>query len=251
MAGADSSWIVIVTSVLQFLIALYPLITSGSRIAVPHALELLLHAYSIPSSSIADITMLDQSHHHQAPIGIFKPYIARQAQTLRLKEKVWSLSGDSFDIRTAEKRPIFKVKGEMFSLSGRKHFMETNGTRLFTIRKQLIAWHETFYAEDPSGNQIFEVRSKFSIGAPKSLCTFISATGQPVSLLMKGELSKKGGNIVDETTGQPVATIKRQLFNKGELFGQQTYDVSIVPNVDMAVIAAMCICLDEMQNDKQ
>jgi uncharacterized protein YxjI len=33
------------------------------------------------------------------------------------------------------------------------------------------------------------------------------------------------------------------------MFGQQTYTVSVAPGVDMALVAAMCICLDEKNNE--
>ena len=85
-----------------------------------------------------------------------------------LKEKILSLSGDTFDVKTIHGMPIFQVKGEVFSLSGRKRVMDMAGNVLFTIRKKLLALHATFYAEDPNGNVIFEVKGKFS---SKSFCT--------------------------------------------------------------------------------
>jgi uncharacterized protein YxjI len=103
-----------------------------------------------------------QMHHYPTPIGIFPQFFAQQSESLVLKEKVLSLSGDSFDIKTISGVPIFKVKGETLSLSGRKHLSDMNGNVLFTIRKKLIALHATFYAEDPKGNVIFEVKGKFS-----------------------------------------------------------------------------------------
>lgn len=51
--------------------------------------------------------------------------------------------------------------------------------------------------------------------------------------------------------GLVVARIDRKLLSgKDIFFGQQTYAVQIAPGVDMALIAAMCICLDEKNNEK-
>lgn len=48
-----------------------------------------------------------------------------------------------------------------------------------------------------------------------------------------------------------LARIDRQFFNARELLGGgQTYIVNIAPNVDMALIAALCICLDEKRNER-
>jgi uncharacterized protein YxjI len=67
---------------------------------------------------------------------------------------------------------------------------------------------------------------------------------------MKGNWLDKRGEIVDETTSATVARIERQVLNAGQLlFGQQTYALVVAPGVDMALMAAMCICLDEKNNE--
>jgi hypothetical protein len=98
----------------------------------------------------------------QKQIGIFPAYYAQQSETMVLKEKVMSLSGDSFDIKTIDGRPLFQIKGEVFSLSGRKNVMDMSGNHLFTIRKKHLKLLSTYYAEDPQGKEIFEVVSKLS-----------------------------------------------------------------------------------------
>lgn len=73
-----------------------------------------------------------------------------------------SFSGDSFSVKTTDGRAIFQVKGEAFSMSGRKHVMDLQGNVLFTIRKELLSFHTCYYGEDPAEKRIFEVKSKFS-----------------------------------------------------------------------------------------
>jgi uncharacterized protein YxjI len=96
------------------------------------------------------------------PVGVFPQFIAQQSEQLVLKEKVLSLSGDSFSIKTVDGRPIIQVKGEALSLSGRKSVTDMQGAPLFSIRKKLVALHATYYCEDPKGEQFFEVKKKFS-----------------------------------------------------------------------------------------
>ncbi|KAI1371382.1 DUF567-domain-containing protein [Hypoxylon crocopeplum] len=184
------------------------------------------------------------------PMGIFTPFIARQGETLILKEKVMSLSGNSFDITLANGQPIFKVKGESLTLSQRMNVMDMNGNLLFCIRKKHLSLHTTYYAENARGEEIFEVKSKFGLGSSKFIGSFTSASGQQEELLMKGDWTDTTAEIKDEATGQAIATIYRDRWNAREfLGGQQTYNVSIAPNVDMAIIAAMCICLDMKRNE--
>jgi uncharacterized protein YxjI len=50
--------------------------------------------------------------------------------------------------------------------------------------------------------------------------------------------------------GVVVARIDRKILNGRDLlFGQQTYGVLVAPGVDLALIAALCICLDEKNNE--
>lgn len=96
------------------------------------------------------------------PLGVFRNYIARQTESLVIRERVMSLSGDSFDIKTIDGRDILQVKGEAFSLSGRKSVMDVHGNHLFTIRKEHFTLSRSYYAEDTQGRRFFEVQGKFS-----------------------------------------------------------------------------------------
>lgn len=88
------------------------------------------------------------------------------------------------------------------------------------------------------------------VGGSKFIGSFTSATGQKEALLMKGDWTDTTAEITDEASGQPVAAIYRNRWNARELLGgQQTYNVTIAPNVDMAIIVAMCICLDMKRNE--
>lgn len=52
--------------------------------------------------------------------------------------------------------------------------------------------------------------------------------------------------------GIVVAQISRSFFNVREVFaGQQSYFVTVAPHVDLVLIAAICICLDERENEKK
>jgi hypothetical protein len=182
-------------------------------------------------------------------VGVFPQFIAQQTEQLVLKEKVLSLSGDSFDIKTVDGRPILQVKGEALSLSGRKRVMDMQGVPLFDIRKKLVALHATFYCEDPNGQQFFEVKKKFSskldhwrqplfhhavnstarililnsVGSTKAIGTFKSTVsgGQDREFVMKGNFFGTSADIMDSGSGQPVASINRKFFNASELIGGQ------------------------------
>ena len=67
---------------------------------------------------------------------------------------------------------------------------------------------------------------------------------------MKGNWLDSAADIVDERTGVVVGRIDRKLLSGRDLlFGQQTYALTVAPNVDLALMVAMCICMDEKNNE--
>jgi uncharacterized protein YxjI len=93
-----------------------------------------------------------------------------------------------------------------------------------------------------------------SVGSSKAVGVFKSTLGggQDCEWMMKGDFFDRKAEITDVATGQVVATIDRKFFNASELIGgQQTYVVTVSPGVDMALIVAMCIALDEKRNEKK
>lgn len=95
-------------------------------------------------------------------IGVFDQCVARQTETLVIREKIMSLSGDSFEITLANGQPVLQVKGKALSLSGRKSFYDMANTHLFDIVKEHLHIHTTFAGEDPKGTKFFEVKNKFA-----------------------------------------------------------------------------------------
>lgn len=85
----------------------------------------------------------------QQPIAIFPQFIARQCESIKLREKLMSLSGDSFYIELyPANQPLLQVKGEAFSLSGRKAVADMQGNPLFTIRKQHFSIPSTYVSDN-------------------------------------------------------------------------------------------------------
>lgn len=83
------------------------------------------------------------------------------------------------------------------------------------------------------------------------VATFTNASnGQDVELLVKGDWLDRSATIT--MGGITVATIGRSYFNMREIFGgQQSYFVTVAPGVDLAMMAAICVCLDERENEKK
>jgi Uncharacterized conserved protein len=96
------------------------------------------------------------------PIAIFEQYIAKEPQTIVLKEKVLSVSGDSFEIKLANGEPFLKVHGAWVSLSGRKKVEDAHGKHLFDIVKELLHIRSTYAIEDTHRKKVCEVKSSLT-----------------------------------------------------------------------------------------
>jgi len=184
-------------------------------------------------------------------IGIFSQFFAAGPETLVMKEKVLSLTGDSFSIKLANGTPVLKVEGKLMSISGRKKMFDMQGKHVCSIVKEHFHIHTTYAVEDANGAKIMQVKSNFKLLGSKATATFTSHNGKEEILTMKGNWFDTSADIVDEAQGGVVvARINRKILSgKDILFNQQTYGVQIAPGVDMALIAALCICLDEKNNE--
>lgn len=83
----------------------------------------------------------------------------------------------------------------------------------------------------------------------KATVTIMSKDGHAEILTMSGNWLDTSADIISQTTGETVARIDRQLLKKREIMGQQTYALIVAPGVDVALMVAACVALDEKNND--
>lgn len=159
----------------------------------------------------------------QPPLGPQPPnaklYTPHQA-TLALKEKVFSLSGDDFTIKTAEGISICKCKGKMISLRDKKKFTDMQENEIFTLSNKMMSIHKSFTGETPDGTHNFEIKGHFKLIGSKSSVHFKNASdGKEIELDVKGDWFDRSAEITWE--GRPVAVISRKFFNAREFFGDK------------------------------
>ncbi|KAJ7759980.1 tubby C-terminal-like domain-containing protein [Mycena metata] len=183
-------------------------------------------------------------------LGIFPQFCAQQQMTLVLKEKVFSFSGDDFAVKDQFGNVVIRCQGKALSWSDKKEFSDTAGNHLFDLKNKHFHIHKTLQAEDPTGNVLMTVKGHFQLFGSKMSATFKNFDGQEVELICKGDFLDRKATIMHND--QVIAQIGRDFFNARQIFGnQQTYQVSVAPGVDLAMMAAICICLDEKENENK
>ncbi|KAI5370086.1 Putative tubby-like protein [Septoria linicola] len=220
---------------------------------------------------------------HLGPQPASNTLYSPQQVTLILKEKVFSLSGDTFTVQTAEGTNVLQVKGKVASLHARKTFSDMAGEQYFSsillgvhhwkrsysfatpmnadvpgifigaeilvLAEKKLKLFKTFYGESPAGHN-FDIEGHFSFGSSKSTVSFVNAGDKaPIELQVKGDWFDRCASIkLGERT---VASVSRSFANAREVFGgKQTYFVTVAPNMDLSLIAAICVGLDERENEK-
>ena len=119
-------------------------------------------------------------------------------------------------------------------------------------QKEIFSFPKSYFAESPTGTKIFEVEGKFHLGTSKAVGHFANAmSGEKENFLMHGSFFNAKTEIVNERNGQVVAQVDREFFNAQQLLAdRQSYAVTIAPGVDVALIVAMVVCLDERRDQK-
>ena len=95
-------------------------------------------------------------------IALFDQFVSTEPQTLVLREKVLSVSGDGFDIKTTDGKKILTVHGSWVTFSGRKKVSDEHGKHLFDIVKEHIHLHTTYGIENTHRSTIAEVKSNIT-----------------------------------------------------------------------------------------
>lgn len=77
-----------------------------------------------------------------------------------IKNKIFSLGGSSA-VYGADKKPVYNVKGKVFSLTSKKRIKDLNGNTLYTLRNKWFNWFvHKVYIYDASGKKVAMVKDK-------------------------------------------------------------------------------------------
>ncbi len=149
-----------------------------------------------------------------------------------IRERFFRLTEDS-DITDEMGRPVFQVRGHLFSIHGTIMMMDMGGNEVATVRRELIALRPTYHITR-QGYELAEVRKKFF--SPFVDRFTIDIPG-PDDLYMTGSLFEHEFTI--ERGGEVVATVSKRWISLTE-----TYGVDIAPGQDDALILASVLALD-------
>eukprot|EP00435_Cladocopium_sp_Y103_P008326 s4358_g2.t1 len=177
---------------------------------------------------------------------------------LHLKAKVFSFSGDTYKIKDSnnENQVMFQCQGKFLSFEHKRVICDADGTPVFVITEPLmqIDDKQVVHRVTPEGKpseELFRVGSNFGNTAQYTQ-NLKNTKGHGITLNGKMSLlSMKGGIWLGPAgKGQAVAKVCSPVTYKDFLpddFDTRDYIVEIPPGVDSALILAMVLAYEKME----
>lgn len=93
----------------------------------------------------------------------------------------------------------------------------------------------------------------FTVLGSKTEITFTNVSGREETLVIEGDYKARGGELKHERTGLTVAVIEKKKSDIREIFGggKKQYAVTVAENVDLSLIAGVCVAADECRNENE
>lgn len=210
-------------------------------------------------SNLEDHTALSGSTLKLNPVAIFPQYLTTALTTLVIREVSLPHFSESFSVHLGEDpAPIFHVTRQIPSFRRKQQLIDASSSQpIMTIRRHAGTKPRSFSFEDPTGARILNLYGDFYVpftGA-KSHALFKNAaaggmpgvcSGNNVELLMQGSYRNRHAEIKEKTSGETVATVRCNLWNKRFLAGgRRTYVACLRAGLDMAVIVGMISAMDQ------
>lgn len=183
------------------------------------------------------------------------PYVYAQPTEYKLKENVWSFSGDSFKIKnTATGEAVFQVKGKALSLRDSKQLLDANGNAIYKLTESMMSLRGRMTITDATtGAAVVTLRKKSFIpmmGTSKiQIWKGASDDGDPW-IQVKGDFFRKDFNFDEVASGKTVASVRRKsLTLENLLFEKDSYAIQVQPGLNCALMVLLVVALDEQYRD--
>mmetsp|Transcript_565 Transcript_565/g.1919 ORF Transcript_565/g.1919 Transcript_565/m.1919 type:complete len:201 (+) Transcript_565:106-708(+) len=180
-------------------------------------------------------------------------FMSPQPKSFVLEEKIGlSMTSDSGKIYDEHGQKVFLIKGKHMTLHDSVWLRHVDGTNILGLKKKLLSLHATTNIVTPDERVVAVVKKAHVMQIKASASVYIGGddSGQPL-LAISGGFRAKNLTITHLPSGIVIAAVQRKQFTmKNIIFDQDTYNILIAPNVDIAFILMLCIVVDEMFNDE-
>jgi len=182
-------------------------------------------------------------------------HLFHTAQTFKVKEKVVSWSGDSFDVKDTAGRRRYAVHGATLTTHQRKRLVGASGEPLLGLSQQRLTLRSRMTVTDSTGRAAVTLRKRGLVSGMGHSTVYAWWGTDPDAtapfLEVKGDLFKKNYTLTEVGgQGRPVATVQRHALGfKNFLTDKDDFTLRVEPNYDCAFLVMVVVALDEMYTD--
>ncbi len=163
----------------------------------------------------------------------------KSVKKLYLKQKIFSFA-DRYKVYDEKQNVVYHCEGKLFSIAHRIDvFDSVKNQQLFTLRRRLFRLMQTYVLTDPQGNEVAQIRRRFSFFKPK-----IDIEGKFGSLTIDGDLFAHHFSIIQD--GTTVVDFSKKWIAWGD-----SYEITIHPDENTGFFVALVIMIDNALHDNR
>jgi len=182
------------------------------------------------------------------PLGLFMPFVRNEEVTLKIEGKALSWSGDSSRVLDSEGHEVFRIQGRARSMRDKKVLYDGEGNAILNISGRIGTMRRVYIIRRgehvKSGEKVARVVHQYlPLISVRMKATFTNTLDDtPLTIDVTGNTLHTEAEF--RLGGLAVARISREWTNKRQLLGAQTHYITIAPGVDIALMVAICLCID-------
>lgn len=193
---------------------------------------------------------------HGAALGIFGLPVTPGVQPsfssslLRISENVASATRDSFTVRDATGNMLYKIQGS-FTVNERKTLRDMNNRALLYIEESRLQMREKITIADCNKRPLLCIKEGgVLVFGSRRATGFLGArpSGVPAVLITRNQGVSQIR--ISSGRGEEMASVLRRRHSiQHQVTGQDTYEVTIAPGVDSALVSMIVVAIDEVWAD--
>lgn len=184
--------------------------------------------------------------------GIVRP----DPTTLVMHKNLYADEPTDYKITDTQGATVVTLKAKDHSLRDKRKVVDAGGQELFVIQDKLMSLHTEMVAKR-DGIQLFKVIDESTANSDArmkvELSEYITKSGDKQTLELLGDWFGDNAQLsfYDKDNKRPGQVIVRASRNSMEVkpgaYDDQTYFVTVAPGVDLAIMAGIAVCFDEIR----
>ncbi|XP_076922195.1 protein LURP-one-related 10-like [Bidens hawaiensis] len=191
------------------------------------------------------------------PICVVGPqFVAPNPIQMLSGKKLLTLCDGNFGVTDVDGNLMFKLKGKLLSVHGKRMLVDAAGNRILTLQKKLTSARKRWqcFRGDSTNprDHVFSAKQVNRTQFKTSLDVYLASNRNQdvVDFTVKGNWFEKRCTVYAGESTTVIAELNKKQNAQFMAFGVDTYAITVYPNVDYAFVVALMAILNEINDDK-